>query len=162
MCRRNLSVLSAVFFFALFFSGPVTTWAVDIELAREEIQEARTILIALSESLTQRETDWQERESNLQARAKNLNSESEALMKDRELLEAEKVILIADREGLMKREQELSEREQSLNAQEASYSQIEKDMDGLTTTLSTLSWHLTLAKIGLLIEAVLVIVFIIL
>jgi hypothetical protein len=35
-------------------------------------------------------------------------------------------------------------------------------MNGLTNTLSTLSWHLTMAKIGLLIETVLVIVFAIL
>jgi hypothetical protein len=35
-------------------------------------------------------------------------------------------------------------------------------MNELTSTLSTLSWHLTLTKIGLLIETVLVIVFAIL
>jgi Skp family chaperone for outer membrane proteins len=110
MCRRNLSFLSAVFFSVLFFSEPVTTWAVNIETAREEIQAARTILIALSENLTQRETDWQEREANLKARTKNLNSESEALTKERESLKQEKQLLIVDRAGLMKKGQELSER----------------------------------------------------
>jgi len=161
MCR-NLPGLFAALFFSLLLSVPATTWAVDIELAREEIQEARNILITLNESLTQRETGLQEREDNLKSRAENLTIESEVLTKEKQDLEKERLSLKADWDDYNKRLKDLNERERLLKEREVSTLQIEKDMNGLTSTLSTLSWHLTLAKIGLMIETVLVIVFIIL
>ena len=159
MCRKSLFLLSFLLFSLLL---PVAIYSVDVDKAKEEIKGALSLLILLEQNSPQEQAILQERMNLTELGMKALEKEKKLLEEDKKA-SLEREVDLNKRKYLLEKEKiNLEERESLIKARETSYQKMSESVETWENDYKTLSWHLTLAKIGLLIEMVLVIIFIVL
>lgn len=147
MCARRSYWSCWALLLALACWGPGTSWAADIETARQAIQEARAELLAFGESLTRRESD-------LTAREKRSMNESASLESDRAALTLERQALESDKNDYERREKALSEREASLPRTEIALAELTSSLAERSRALSKAERSRDRWRLGAILAAV--------